>query len=155
MKIEMKHASVDDMGVCARILNDWIDATTWMPRVHSHEDVADHYRNVVFRGRTVIVGNRSGHISGFVVVDDQQKFVTALYVEGSSRGQGIGGHLIETAKSHLADEVNLWTFVANEPAQKFYKKHGFSEVRRTDGDNEEHLPDILMRWFARSGSDEE
>lgn len=28
----------------------------------------------------------------------------------------------------------------------FYERHGFVEVRRTPGDNEEGEPDILYRW---------
>ena len=42
----------------------------------------------------------------------------------------------------------LWTFVANAPARRFYAREGFVEVRRTGGENEEGLPDVLLKWRA-------
>jgi ribosomal protein S18 acetylase RimI-like enzyme len=72
--------------------------------------------------------------------------VTALYVERASRGQGIGGLLLEKAKRELLPEVSLYVFQDNIGAQKFYAKHGFVEINRTTGDNDENLPDILMEW---------
>jgi hypothetical protein len=45
--------------------------------------------------------------------------------------------------------LQLWTFVSNLGAQRFYLRHGFVEVERTDGAaNEEHAPDILYEWSA-------
>ncbi len=38
-------------------------------------------------------------------------------------------------------------FDSNAGAQRFYARHGFGEVRRTDGsDNEEREPDVEMAW---------
>ena len=37
----------------------------------------------------------------------------------------------------------------NARARAFYERQGFQPVSRTDGDNEEQLPDILYRWRAR------
>ena len=52
-----------------------------------------------------------------------------------SRGQGGG-----------PTGLTLWTFAANAAARRFYAAQGFVELRRTDGDNEEGLPDILLAW---------
>jgi hypothetical protein len=41
---------------------------------------------------------------------------------------------------------SLWTFQANLGARRFYERHGCRQVRRTDGDNEENLPDILYEY---------
>jgi ribosomal protein S18 acetylase RimI-like enzyme len=72
--------------------------------------------------------------------------VTALYVEQASRSRGIGGLLLERAKRELSPEVSLYVFQVNVGAQKFYARHGFVEINRTSGDNDENLPDILMEW---------
>ncbi len=42
--------------------------------------------------------------------------------------------------------LKLWTFQANEDARRFYIREGFREVRMTDGDNEEGLPDVMLEW---------
>jgi putative acetyltransferase len=44
------------------------------------------------------------------------------------------------------DRLSLWTFQANEGARRFYAREGFAEVRMTEGDNEEGLPDVLLEW---------
>ncbi len=45
--------------------------------------------------------------------------------------------------------LDLWTFQSNIGAQRFYNRHGFLEVMRTDGaGNEERSPDIRYRWTS-------
>ena len=62
-------------------------------------------------------------------------------------GRGIGGRLVEIAKRRRLDGLRIWTFASNPRAGRFYEHHGFVEVRRTDGaENEEHAPDILYVW---------
>ena len=54
---------------------------------------------------------------------------------------------VDRAKAAHPDGLQLWTFQANAPAQRFYERHGFHEVERTDGaGNEERSPDIRYRW---------
>jgi ribosomal protein S18 acetylase RimI-like enzyme len=147
MKIDaqLRAARTQDMAACAAILNDWIDDTDWMPRVHSHDDVVRHYQTVVASERksfVVIAGNK---IVGMmtVTIDDR---VTALYVSRTYRGQGVGRLLLDRAKRDADTTVTLWTFQKNTAAQAFYVREGFVEINRTDGDNEEGLPDLLMEW---------
>ena len=67
-----------------------------------------------------------------------------LYVEPGRTGGGIGGALMAVAKRERPSGLRLWTFVSNTGAQRFYERHGFHEVERTDGaGNEEGAPDIL------------
>jgi ribosomal protein S18 acetylase RimI-like enzyme len=143
--VSLRNARSQDMAVCAAIHNDWIDATDWMPRVHSREDVLKHYQAEEMTKRHTLVAVDGSRVRGFITLSPDG-FVTALYVEEASRNQGIGGMLIERAKRELTPEINLYTFQANTLAQKFYTKHGFVEINRTTGDNEENLPDILMEW---------
>ena len=56
-------------------------------------------------------------------------------------------HVVELAKRARPDGLQLWTFASNVGAQRFYERHGFVAIRRTDGrDNEEGAPDILYVW---------
>ncbi|MEO0336342.1 MAG: GNAT family N-acetyltransferase, partial [Pseudomonadota bacterium] len=65
-----------------------------------------------------------------------------------AQNQGLGSQLLSFAFKR-SDLLRLWTFQVNEKAISFYKKHGFIEVKRTDGrDNEENEPDVLMQWVG-------
>ncbi|WP_224826195.1 GNAT family N-acetyltransferase [Cognatishimia sp. MH4019] len=130
-----------DAEACAGILNDWIDRTDWMPRLHGHRDVVRHYRDVVFATRKILVAGDKPE--GFLALDEDAQMVTALYL--ANPGQGLGSALLDRAKEGR-DRLSLWTFVANAPARRFYERTGFSEIRRTGGENEENLPDTLLQW---------
>ena len=70
-----------------------------------------------------------------------------LYVLPDHCNRGIGSALVRHAQS-IQTQLDLWTFQRNEGAQRFYERHGFVEIERTDGDNEEGAPDIRYRWRA-------
>jgi ribosomal protein S18 acetylase RimI-like enzyme len=143
--VSIRNARSQDMVVCAAIYNEWIDTTDWMPRVHRPEDVLNFYRTEIATKRQTIVAVDGSRVRGFATLAPDN-FVTALYVEQGSRSRGIGGLLLERAKRELAPTVNLYVFQHNVGAQAFYNRHGFVEINRTSGDNEENLPDILMEW---------
>ncbi|APG92096.1 hypothetical protein SAMCFNEI73_Ch2823 [Sinorhizobium americanum] len=134
-----------DMKACADIFNRWVDATVWMPRIHAPEDVERHYRETLFANGTVIIAESQGEIAGFLALAEE-RFVSALYLDPSHRGAGIGAALLSEAKRRAKGELKLWTFAENARAQRFYQRQGFVPIRRTSGDNEEGLPDILYLW---------
>ena len=133
---------MSDAPACAAILNAWIDGTDWMPRVHPPEDVMRHYHETVFAKREVWV---VGHPVRAYLSLDEENYVTSLY--SAEPGAGLGKRLIDHAKG-LRDRLRLWTFVANTRARAFYQREGFVEVERSDGDNEEGLPDVRYEWRA-------
>ncbi|MEO1795661.1 MAG: GNAT family N-acetyltransferase [Pseudomonadota bacterium] len=137
---EVRRAAPSDAEGCAQILNDWIDSTAWMTRIHTAQDVVRHYKETVFPEREVWVVEDPPR--AFMALDPAH-FVTALY--SAVPGAGLGHRLLDHAKC-LRAELRLWTFVANTRAQSFYLREGFSEVARTEGDNEEGLPDIRYEW---------
>ncbi|WP_271895170.1 GNAT family N-acetyltransferase [Candidatus Phyllobacterium onerii] len=141
----IRAAKLRDMSECAEIVNAWIDATKWMPRVHPKEDVAEFYRDTVFSRFQVFVAENDNHVAGMVALAPDNT-VSALYVRASERRTGVGKALLDHAKKEAGGPVELWAFVANRDAQAFYEREGFKEIRRTEGDNEEKLPDILYRW---------
>ena len=89
--------------------------------------------------------DRLGNVVGILVLNGS--WVEQLYVEPALTGHGIGTGLVALAKRERPSGLRLWTFVSNTGAQRFYERHGFVEVKRTDGrDNEEHAPDVLYAW---------
>ena len=65
---------------------------------------------------------------------------------------GLGSRLIELAKPPRPAGLQLWTFVTNTGAQRFYRHHGFVVAETTDGSrNEEKAPDIRFSgWLSAS-----
>jgi len=142
-RYDIRPGAPQDALTCAQILNAWIDETSWMPRVHPADDVERHYREFVFAKRKIFVIGTP--VQAYISLDMDEGYVTAFYA--AEPGQGRGKALLEHAKTVLP-EMRLWTFVANTLARAFYTREGFAEVDRSDGDNEEKLPDILYHWRA-------
>jgi ribosomal protein S18 acetylase RimI-like enzyme len=95
--------------------------------------------------REIWLAERDGVVVGYLALDD--RWLDSLYVRPDLTGQGIGSVLLDLAKALRPGGLGLWVFQSNVPAQRFYRRHGFTEVERTDGaDNEEHAPDIRMVW---------
>ena len=65
-------------------------------------------------------------------------------------GEGVGSRLVDLAKEQRPDGLDLWTFQSNTRARRFYERHGFTEIERTEGDNEEGAPDVHYRWMRGS-----
>ena len=73
--------------------------------------------------------------------------LSQLYLDPGWRGRGIGDQFVALAKERSPQGLSLWTFQVNEPAHRFYERHGFVEAERTDGSgNEEREPDVRYVW---------
>ena len=66
-----------------------------------------------------------GFVKGVIHIDGSE--IKELYVEPFFEGKGIGGELIEFAKTKF-NCSKLWVLVENEGAKKFYRQHGFYET---------------------------
>jgi GNAT superfamily N-acetyltransferase len=135
----------EDAPACAAIFNAWVDETGWMPRVHDAADVGRFYREHIMATCDVVVAEEEGRTLGFVAVDGEG-FVASFYLSPPARGRGIGRALLDAAKRLRPEGLVLWAFVANRGARRFYAREGFLEVARTPGENEEGLPDVMLRW---------
>ncbi len=145
--VVLRPAGAADADACAAIFNAWVDATPWMPRVHPAEDVVRHHREHVFATCAVTVAEERGGVVGYLAVDGEG-FVAGLYLAPGARRRGIGAALLAAAKAARPEGLTLWAFAANEGARRFYAREGFVEAGRTDGENEEGLPDRLLTWRA-------
>ena len=145
LSVVCRPARIEDMRACAAIVNRWIDDTPWMPRIHDYGDVQRRYQETVFAERDLNIAEYEGAVAAFIALSED-RYVTALYAERRMCGKGCGKALLDLAKEKHPNGLKLWTFEANEDARRFYSREGFSEIRRTNGDNEEGLPDILLEW---------
>jgi ribosomal protein S18 acetylase RimI-like enzyme len=141
----IRNAHPSDATTCADILNGWIDATPWIPRIHTADAVRAFYRDHVLPSCRVWVAGEP--VQGFLALDRGTGCVTALYLAVQARGAGIGRALLDRAKAGR-DALHLFTFEANHAACRFYEGNGFRREARSAGDNEEGLPDIRYGWTA-------
>lgn len=146
MKVQIEPARADDAAAIADILSDWIDATPWMPRIHTRDEDRG-FGAFLIEKMAVIVARKGGEVAGFLARDGA--VIHALYLAAGQRGRGIGKALLDSAKAGRG-RLELWTFQANADAQRFYAREGFVEVEATDGQgNDEKLPDIRMEWIGK------
>lgn len=122
-------------------MNAWIDSTDWMPRRRPPDGVERYYAEELFpRSEVWVVGDP---VEGYAVVNPETSEIASLYA--ARPGKGTGKRLLDRVKEGR-DRLDLWTFVANGGARRFYAREGFRGVEFTDGDNDEGLPDVRMRW---------
>ena len=116
--------------------------------VHSDAETREWIRTVVIPEREVwLMQDADSQPLAVLILDGS--WVDQLYVEPTCTGMGLGSRLIELAKSRRPAGLQLWTFVTNTGAQRFYRRHGFVVAETTDGSrNEEKAPDIRFIWSA-------
>jgi GNAT superfamily N-acetyltransferase len=118
--------------------------------VHDDEDVRGYFAAHVVADCELWLAEDAGALAGILVLDGE--WVDQLYVDPDITGRGIGSRLLAVAKRERPQALRLWTFASNTGAQRFYERHGFVALRRTDGrDNEERAPDVLYEYRAAAG----
>ena len=140
--IPLRPARDADCPALGDILQDWIEATPWMPVIHSRQETHGFLR--LLHARTRITVPCGDPVGGFLARDGEE--IDAFYLAPASRGRGIGTALMRAAQARSM-RLHLWCFQANTGAQRFYARHGFTEIARSDGaGNEEKLPDLRLEW---------
>lgn len=121
-------------------------ALPFLAILHSRDEDIAFFGQYVANGQMTLA-EIDGQIVGFMA--ETPGWIEQLYLDPCQRRQGIGRRLVEQAKIDN-DVLQLWCFVDNLAGQRFYEAQGFREQRRTPGDNEAGLPDILFRWQRTS-----
>jgi GNAT superfamily N-acetyltransferase len=146
----LRLATAQDAPLLARIhLQARAAAMPWLPVLHSEDDVVAWISNVVLAKQQVFIAVRDETAVGFSALADG--WIEQLYVDPVAWRTGAGSALLQHAKERQPGGFRLWTFQRNAMARNFYRKHGLTEIRMTDGyDNEEKEPDVLLGWKLAS-----
>ncbi|MBX3506996.1 MAG: GNAT family N-acetyltransferase [Parvibaculum sp.] len=144
--MHIRRARHDDWPELAAIFIAARAGMAYLPRLHTDEETRAFIKGVVASHETW-VAEEEGRIIGFAAFGPEDGgWLHHLYVAPAAHNAGAGSLLLAKAKAELRQGFSLWTFQANLGARRFYERHGCRQVRRTDGDNEENLPDILYEY---------
>ena len=132
-----------DASAAGAILYQYQQQTDWLPKLYSEAELISYSGAMVDSGWVTVI-EQQGQVTGFLARDGAE--IRALYIASKVRRKRLGRLLMARAKRE-ARQLKLNTFVANEPAQRFYLQQGFREIARGDGSgNEEGLPEITYQW---------
>ncbi|HEX2891660.1 GNAT family N-acetyltransferase [Vineibacter terrae] len=124
-------------------------AMPYLPALHTDAQTRWWLAEIVLRDCRVRVAEADGQVAGFAAIADG--WLHHLYIAPACQGTGVGSALLDDAKGIAAGGLQLYAFQRNERALCFYRRRGFVEEAYGDGSgNEEHEPDVRMRWVATS-----
>ena len=129
-------AVVDLLARCRAI------AMPYLPVLHTRDEDLGFFARYLENAALTLALAPQGLV-GFMATTPG--WIEQLYLDPDWRGRGVGETFLGRAKA-TQPRLQLWCFADNHAAQRFYLRHGFVEERRTAGDNEEQLPDILYGW---------
>jgi chorismate mutase/GNAT superfamily N-acetyltransferase len=142
----LRPATADDAEVLAAVHLDAREAASppMPPSVHPDEDVLPWVTGWLARNE-VWLAEVEGAPVGYASITPT--WLDGLFVAPDHAGRGIGSLLLDLVKSLRPEGFALWVFESNEPARRFYRRHGLIELETTDGSgNEERAPDVRMAW---------
>lgn len=121
-----------------------------VPLVHPEREVRRWMADEVVGRADMWVAEVDGTIVALMVLDTAGRgagWIEHLYLDPAWIGRGLGDKLVQLAKERSPEGLQLWTFQVNEPARRFYERHGFVGEELTDGaGNEERAPDVRYVW---------
>ncbi|MDO5630363.1 MAG: GNAT family N-acetyltransferase [Paracoccus sp. (in: a-proteobacteria)] len=146
MPIRLRPARAEDLPGCAEIINDYIDATEWLPRSKSAEEIAAMFTPEMLDSRCLMVVDDGSRVLGYASYDRAARFLPALYLRPEVRGNGLGKLLLDAVKAEALLGFDLTVWCANPAARRFYGREGL--VLTGEGTDADGLPVWHMHWAA-------
>jgi GNAT superfamily N-acetyltransferase len=123
------------------------EAMPYLRLAHTEEETRAYFARVVAdKPQAWWVVRDQGDVVAYMLIDGEN--LNHLYVAPGWQGLGFGSALLAKAKSLSPKRLVLWTFQRNERARAFYESSGFRSIAQTEGNNEEHEPDVQYEWRA-------
>ena len=141
--MDIRPARADESAKCAEIHTEARGRMEYLPGLYTPKETISWMRDVVFESDSVIVVEIDGALVGYASYAKQ--VVSNMYVLPEFQRRGAGSALLDFIVHQVPDGFELCVFEQNTEAIRFYEDRGFRTVSRTSGENEEQLPDRLMR----------
>jgi putative acetyltransferase len=144
MVTKIRDATPDDLPVIAALFSKSRRLLTFLPELHTvEEDRGFIFGLLSHATMKVAVGQDDMPIA--MLVEDGD-WIDHFYVDPAAIGSGAGSALLADAQSRH-EHLQLWCFVENTRARKFYEDRGFVAAETTNGSgNEAKMPDIRYVW---------
>lgn len=140
---KVRPATAADLPACAAIINAYIDATDWLPRMRPAEEIAAMFSPDLLDRRLVLIADDGG-VTGYASFDPDTRFLASLYLAPYARGRGVGKSLLDTVKTAAPKGFALTVWRPNSAARRFYEREG-SRVT-AEGEDHDGLPVWHMAW---------
>ena len=142
---QLRSADAEDAsGVAALHRRSKQAAMPWLPDLHTPTEDLAYFTGEIPSSVGWVAIDDDDAIVGFAL--SREGWLNHLYIAPDAQGIGIGSALLAEAVASIGPGIRLWAFQRNRPALSFYANHGFVEVKRTDGqDNDEKEPDVLLQ----------
>lgn len=148
MEIKLRPARPQDAAEISEVfLASRRKALSYLPKIHTDDEVRTWIREMVVPRTTVWVAEISGEVVGFFSLGEQT--LDHMYVHPDYQGIKVGTALLDQARALSPGRLELYTFARNEGARRFYERHGFRAIA-FGVDNEENEPDVLYEWTSEA-----
>ena len=135
----VRRATEEDVEAIVDLFEPSFATLDFLPKLHTHEENLAFFRGCIAEGEAYV------HDDGFAILDGDT--LSHLYVHPRAIGTGVGHELFAHVQSVRPHGFDFWVFQQNEPARRFYERHGAVAVEFTDGaNNEEKSPDVRYEW---------
>jgi putative acetyltransferase len=114
---------------------------------YEFQGAREFFKNVVVPENKIWVYELDQNPVGFIAM--QNDFIDRLYVHPDFHRQGIGGALIEFARTLSPQHLWLYTDQANKMSRAFYEKHGFVAEKFGVSPPPESEPDVEYHWYPK------
>lgn len=135
----LRPATDADRGAVAEIWHESAGLPTVGPaKMPSLADLRARVDIEMAESWEVTVAEQVGVVVGFLAIKHDKAILAELFLRPEVIGQGIGGALLERAKSSMPAGFTLFTRATNARARRFYEKAGLTvlrtETHARDGD---------------------
>lgn len=134
----------------ARLAEIWhqsgLDEYTYLPAFQAldAEQALQVFRDVIVSNCRIWLETKVENIRGFIALNGS--YIDRLYVDPNQQRLGVGGALMNHAKSMFGSGLELHTHQQNSRARSFYEKHEFIAVKYGISPAPESVPDVEYHW---------